>query len=295
MPRDDDEYEDDDRPRRRRKFDEDDESRSRSRDEDDDEPPRRRSRDDDDFVPRPRRKSSLPLILGIGGAVLLFCCVGGGVGVWMFGEEITGSDSRKSANNQKQIGLAFHNYHDTMGQFPDNSYAPDGKPLLSWRVHILPYVEGDYLYRQFNLKEPWDSPTNLRLLAQMPRVYGTPAMQQRAGSGKTYYRGFSHQGAIFQKPQRAGFPNRLSMASITDGTSNTLLVVEAGDAVEWTKPDDLDFGPGRPLPPLGAGRGNSTVQVLMCDGSVRKISKNTAESNWRAFTTFAGGDIALFE
>jgi len=295
MPRADDDNDDEDRPRRRRKFDEDDEPRSRHRDADDDEPPRRRSRDDDDDAPRPRKKSSLPLILGIGGALLLFCCVGGGVGLWMFSDEITGKDSRQSSNNLKQIGLAFHNHHDTTGQFPNNSYAPDGKPLLSWRVHILPYVEQQNLYRQFNLNEPWDSPTNQRLVAQMPSVYGTPAMQKRAGTGKTYYRGFSHQGAIFEKPQRAGIANRVRMMSITDGTSNTLLVVESGEAVEWTKPDDLDFGPGRPLPLLGAGRSDSVVQVLMCDGSVRKIRKGLPESSWRALITYQGGEVTAFD
>ena len=291
MARDDDE---DERPSRRRKFDEDDAPRSRDRDDDD--RPRRRSRDEDENDIRPpRKKSRLPLILGIGGGLLLFCCVGGGVSIWMFGDEITGSDSRHSANNLKQIGTGIHSSHDTQGFLPDNSYGPDGKPLLSWRVHILPFFGQDGLYRQFNLKEPWDGPTNRRLLSQMPSVYGTPAMQKRAGEGKTYYRGFSHQGAIFQKPQRAGVPNALRITSISDGSSNTIMVVEAGEAVEWTRPDDLDFGPGRPLPPLGAGRSGSTVQVLMCDGSIRKIRKSLPESSWRVLISYQGGEPAVFD
>jgi|GEM_PF-2412126 len=297
MPRrdEDDDFEDD-RPRRR-KFDEDDEPRSRNRDEiDGDVPLRRRPRDDDEYDVRPpRKKSMLPLLLGIGGGLMLFCCVGGGVGIWMFSDDITGADDRQSGNNLKQLGIAIHSYHDRNGTLPSNTYAQNGKPLLSWRVHILPRLGRDDLYRQFNLAEPWDGPTNRPLLSQMPIAYGTPAMQKRAGDGKTYYRGFSHDGAIFQKPVRGAMQNRVTLTSISDGTSNTILVVEAGEAVEWTKPDDLDFGPGRPLPPLGAGRGGSTVQVLMCDGSVRKIRISLPESTWRALISYQGGEVAMID
>ena len=77
---------------------------------------------------------------------------------------------REAANRMKgagqlcQIGLAIHNYNDTYGELPKNTYSPDGRPLLSWRVHILPFLEEDRLYQQFNLDEPWDSPSNVRLL-----------------------------------------------------------------------------------------------------------------------------------
>ena len=69
------------------------------------------------------------------------------------------SKNAAGANNLKQIGLAMHNFHDSYGGFPA-AYSTDknGKPLLSWRVHILPFVEGQALYRQFKLDEPWDSP-----------------------------------------------------------------------------------------------------------------------------------------
>jgi len=78
-----------------------------------------------------------------------------------------------STNNLKQMGLAMHNYMDVNKSFPAHAvYSKDGKPLLSWRVMILPYIEQDALYRQFKLDEPWDSDHNKKLMAQMPKIYG---------------------------------------------------------------------------------------------------------------------------
>ncbi len=62
-------------------------------------------------------------------------------------------------NNLKQIALAYHNVHSATNTFPPPAIADkDGKPLLSWRVAILPYVEQQELYNKFKLDEPWDSP-----------------------------------------------------------------------------------------------------------------------------------------
>src|SRR5207244_11694577 len=81
----------------------------------------------------------------------------------------------QSANNLKQIALAFHNYHDTFGTFPPAAiYSKDGKPLLSWRVAILPYLDQDALYQQFKLDEPCDSAHNKLLLDRMQPIYLTP-------------------------------------------------------------------------------------------------------------------------
>lgn len=302
MPRTDDDFEDD-RPRRRRPRDDDDQdrparSRRRPDDEEDDRPFRRRRDEDDDDLPPPRKKkSNLALILTLLGVGLVLLCGGGIAGIYFLGDQLVGGnrDRQKSSNNLKQIGLAFHSYSDSNNAIPNNSYAPDGKPLLSWRVHILPYLEQDSLYRQFNLKEPWDGPTNRPLIAQMPAVYGTPAMQKRAGQGKTYYRGFSHPGAIFEKPRQPGFANRLHIAGLADGLSNTIFVVEADEPVDWTKPDDLDFGPGKPLPPLGAGRNDNYVTILMGDGSIRVVRKTNNETAWRAAIGYQDGQTVFLE
>src|SRR5262249_25696015 len=76
--------------------------------------------------------------------------------------KVRGSAKRpKSTNNLKQRARAMHNSHGTNRHFPAQAvYSPDGKPLLSWRVLILPYIEHDDLYKQFHLDEPWDSAHN---------------------------------------------------------------------------------------------------------------------------------------
>ena len=48
----------------------------------------------------------------------------------------------------KQLMLAMHNYADVNRNFPAaRPSGKDGKPLLSWRVSILPYVEQWKLYK----------------------------------------------------------------------------------------------------------------------------------------------------
>src|SRR5947209_4883862 len=94
-----------------------------------------------------------------------------------------------SENNLKQIGLAFHNHEAAFRIFPNNIYSKDGKGLLSWRVHILQFVEQEVLYKQFNLDEPWDSDTNKPLVAKMPKLYAP--IRVKAKEGETFYRGFA--------------------------------------------------------------------------------------------------------
>ena len=84
-------------------------------------------------------------------------------------------------NNLKQIGLAMHNYHDRHKSLP-SAYTVDkaGKPLLSWRVLILPYLDQEALYKEFHLDEPWDSEHNKPLSAMVVKVYRSPASRRRS-------------------------------------------------------------------------------------------------------------------
>jgi type II secretory pathway pseudopilin PulG len=172
----------------------------------------------------------------------------------------------QSMNNLKQIALAMHMYHDTHQTFPPRAtYSSDGKPLLSWRVHLLPFLGQETLYQQFHLDEPWDSPHNRQFIEQMPAIYRNPSA--RASSSQATYLVPAGKGAIFEGKE--GTP----MRKITDGTSNTLLVVEVNEsaAVVWTKPDDLIFDANKPLAGLGAAHAGGFL-VALADGSVRFIS-----------------------
>lgn len=201
----------------------------------------------------------------------------------------------QSANNMMQIGLAFHNYHDTYKSFPPAVvYSQDGKPLYSWRVLILPFLGEDRLYKQFKLDEPWDSATNRPLLAQMPRLYVHPSQGQPVDPYATFYQVFTAevgQGPwegrpMFDVGPKAG---RITFAAIVDGTSNTIMVVEATDPVPWSQPTDLPYAPDQPLPKLGLG--SRTFNALMADGSVHALPKDTDERTIRALITRNGGEM----
>ncbi|HEY1381054.1 MAG TPA: sigma-70 family RNA polymerase sigma factor [Gemmataceae bacterium] len=222
---------------------------------------------------------------------------------------------RRSMNNLKQIMIAVHNYHDANSRLPADIRGKDGKPLLSWRVEILPYLEQDNLYKQFKLDEPWDSEHNLKLLHHMPVSY-------RAGiepkdSTHTYYQAFAGPGTPLHPtvargggrpagpeglpgvggpgggpqggagpggsfpgpgadgpglpPGQGGGP-AVRIGDITDGTSNTLGVVEAGPPVPWTKPADIPFDPQRPVTLVTPFR--NEWHAAMMDGSAHALKRD---------------------
>ena len=78
-------------------------------------------------------------------------------------------------NNLKHIGLALLNYNDIFGCFPP-AYTTDanGKPMHSWRVLILPFIEQQTLYKRYRFDEPWDGPNNSLLAKEMPSVFPLP-------------------------------------------------------------------------------------------------------------------------
>ena len=202
-------------------------------------------------------------------------------------------------NNLKQIALAMHNYHDTFKSFPGAYSADeDGKPLLSWRVHILPFIEGQRLYEQFHFDEPWDSEHNKGLIARMPEVYRAPG--SIAEPTKTNYLGIRGKDMIFVDPKRTErggkWPQGTRMADIVDGTSNTIMVVEASDeeAVIWTKPDDYEPDEENLIKGLVGVRPGGFLAAL-CDGSVRFIGEGIdLETLRRLFTRNDGKPISEF-
>jgi hypothetical protein len=201
--------------------------------------------------------------------------------------EFAGSKA-KTQNNLKQIGLAIHNYHDTMQHFPTNIVGPDGKPLMSWRVAILPFVEQDNLYRALDMTKPWNDPRNAKLLETMPevfRVYGRDAEK-----GKTYL-----QMPYCPQPVPGGNPflvagRRTTFGNVLDGTSNTIAVVEAADAVNWAKPDDLVFDPKK-APKVGDPT-RKWFHALFGDASVRTLRRDKlTDEQLRALMTIDGGEV----
>lgn len=200
-----------------------------------------------------------------------------------------------SKNNMKAISIAALNYNEQHKRLPPHAiYSADGKPLLSWRVALLPYLgkEEQELYKQFHLDEPWDSEHNRKLVASIPILFVIP----KAGlppvyAGKTNYLAVVGPECIFD-----GTAKGSKFKDIPDGTANTIAFVEANvdQAVEWTKPDDWQFDRQHPTKGLGTvwtGHWNAAL----VDGSQKQISNNTPADVVSAQFTRAGGEVKQFQ
>jgi hypothetical protein len=188
-----------------------------------------------------------------------------------------------SENNLRQLALAMHSYHAHHKTLPASaSYDAKGKPLLSWRVHMLPYVEEMPLYQEFKLDEPWDSAHNKKLIARMPNVFRVPG-QKNAKEGKTCYQVPVGKGFVFDGPKGIRFQD------IFDGTSVTIFMVETDDAhaVIWTKPDDWTYSAKEPLRGLGRP-GLDGFHAAFADGSVQRLSRTV---NLYPYLTRSAGDV----
>lgn len=268
MPRPDDEYDDrDDRPRRR--FDED--------DEDDDRPRRRKS----------SGTTTLIIVLAVGAGVLALCCPLSIALLLPAVSKVRQAAARaQTTNNMKQQGLAFHNQNDTYGQLRLHPVGPDGgkaNPGLAVRVGLLPFVEQESVYRQFNWNEPWDGPTNRRLADQETKPFHTPF--DPPGTTTSPFRVFVGGGALFDEDGR-----KVSIQAIPDGSSNTILLAMAEEQVKWSEPKELAYSPAGPLPKLGHPQLSGGSLVLMGDGRVVFLRATTAEPVYRALVTRAGGE-----
>jgi hypothetical protein len=217
------------------------------------------------------------------------------------------AQKRQSVLNLVQIALALQNYGDTYRQLPASANVEmsvrgqfgtpmltgeqlaqakgkfKGKtlPLLSWRVAILPYIEEITLYKEFKLDGPWDSEHNKKLLGKMPKLYAP--VTGKTKPGMTYYQVFVGKDAPFDGTIGPRIP-----VSFTDGLSNTFLVVEGGEAVPWTKPQDIPYD-GKTVPKLG-GLFVDGFHVAMADGTVRFVPKGADAKAIRAAITPRGGE-----
>ncbi len=191
------------------------------------------------------------------------------------------------SNNLKQIALAMHNYHGAFNNLPKPAIIDkDGKPLLSWRIAILPYIDQGPLYNRFKLDEPWDSPNNKELIKEMPLVFVCPE-QTKLEPFTTTYRVFTGPGALFEKGKDTGF------AGVTDGTSSTFMVVEAKESVPWTKPDaELEFDPAAVASLYGTeGPHNDGFNAAFADGAVRFLPNSINANLFHDFVTRNGGEV----
>ncbi len=248
--------------------------------------------DDRDYPSRPAKSgggTTVLLIVGSLVVVLLVVC-GGGIylivrGISKASEQVVAGmaqigETATASGNAEQIAQALQGYERANGRFPPPYLkTKDGKPGLSWRVAILPFLDEDELFEKFKLDEAWDSPANKPLLDEMPLFFTGP---KTAGAQRTHFRVFVGKRTLFD-PARNG----VRVADVKDGLANTLMVVEADQSVFWTKPEELDYDPARPLAALRRTMLGSLV--IAADGVVHYLQPSTSEATIRNLITIDDG------
>lgn len=188
-------------------------------------------------------------------------------------------------NNLKQIGLALHNYHDAYGAFPP-AYTVDvnGKPLHSWRTLLLPFLDRVDLYNKIDFSKPWDDPANAEVARASIPEFTCPS--SAAPRDNTSYVAVIGPHSCL-RPQKSA-----SIQEITDGTGNTMMVIEvaAEQSVPWMSPQDTDESSFLSLGPKSKTSHTGGLHVLLADGAARFLSATSETSVRRALISIDGND-----
>ncbi|MEM8944697.1 MAG: DUF1559 domain-containing protein [Planctomycetota bacterium] len=188
----------------------------------------------------------------------------------------------------KQIALGMLNYESARGTYPPRAtYSEDGKPLLSWRVHILPYLGLMDLYKKFRLDEPWDSEHNKQLIPLIPDVYvdPDPALARRNSQGNTSFVVPTGPDTLYSGVEAP------TLKDLKDGTSNTILLVEVRPiaAPVWTRPKD--WTPTKIPYEMLRRDDRDWFTTAYCDGSVGVYPLSTPVGTLRELLSPAGGGV----
>ncbi len=191
-----------------------------------------------------------------------------------------------SQNNLKQMALCILNYEDQHQVLPPRAFFDkEGKPLLGWRVMMLPYLEENDLFQQFHFDEPWDSEHNKTLIEKMPEAFKDPRFD--LPPGMTIYQAVVGKGCVFEGDKG------INLAQITDGTSRTagVVAVSPNKAVPWTKPEDWEFDPKNPLRDLDNPSAGGIIQLMFMDGHIESVSPDVDPKILKAIFTRNGGEV----
>ena len=183
--------------------------------------------------------------------------------------------------------MAVANYHQDHGVNPPAWIADaDGKPLHSWRVLLLPYLDQKNLYDRYDFSQAWNSRTNAALAAEMPRLYAFHGTH-RPGLTTTNY-----LAVVGESTAWPGAEQR-TLEQLTDGLGSTILVVEnTGQQVHWMEPRDLQFDTMSFAinDPAGVSSIYRPPAVTMVDGTLRRLDDQLSPNVLRALITATGGE-----
>jgi hypothetical protein len=197
-----------------------------------------------------------------------------------------------------QMQLAFQLYHEQYGCFPP-AYVADaaGKPMHSWRVLILPFLDHARVYDEYDFAEPWNGPHNRTLADQIYSDIFHCASGPHAGrSPLTDY-------VVIVGPETP-FPSDRSttLADMRDGAENTILLAEIGNSdIHWMEPrdlrvDEMSFTINDPAQPSISSPHSRGPAIVFAD-SIRayRIDRSMRPATLKALTTIAGGEPVFRE
>lgn len=239
---------------------------------------------EDDLPNRPRWKGR------IGEACIVVALLGIVVVMLLPAVQNDRSPSGRSMcrNNLKQLGLAFHNYHDVYGSFPPAYTVNErGEKLHSWQTLLLPFLDQQALYKQIDLTKPWNDPVNAAALATSVSVLACPSAipSNSKKSNLTSYMVVMGEGLMFDSSHARRF------SEVTDGLSETLLVIDvpASLAAPWMEPRDIDEAIFQSWNPDSKLSHTGGFNVLFGDGAVRFLSAELPAETRHRLLTIAGG------
>lgn len=238
--------------------------------------------------------SAITLVVFILFVLLLLACMGFFVALPFMAVPSAREAARRAqcSTNLTQIGMAMHSYHAAHGCFPPAYVADEkGRPMHSWRVLLLPFLDGEAqaLREEYDFEQPWDSPGNLALAGRMPRLYRCPS-DETSPASETSYAMIVGPGTISDGASATG------MEEITDGTADTILLVEAaGSGINWLDPRDLaadqiSYLVDDPVDGGIAGKHPEGAHVLFCDGSVMFLDAMVDPEDVKSLCTISGSE-----
>jgi uncharacterized protein (TIGR03067 family) len=183
----------------------------------------------------------------------------------------------KCADNLANLAEIIFDHVQEKRAYPTAAiYSKDGKPLLSWRVAFLKTLDEDLL-EEFKTDEPWDSPHNKKLIKKMPKIYALPGVETKE-PGMTFFQVFTGKGTVFEGKEGLKLTDQLKR----DGPQ--FMIVEAGEPVVWTKPEDLAYDPKKPLPKLGrlSDEGFHATLTSLGPDRLQFILRSTPEKELRS-------------